>query len=290
MYNKVINYLKDLVNLTKPKLASLVSLTVAVGAISSPDKILISNLILTIVGVHLVIMGTGVFNCLIEKDDDAKMERTKNRPIPAGRVSPVKAFIFGIILTSFGLSILFFKINTMSFLLTFLASFLYLLVYTPLKKKGSSAVFIGSISGALPPVIGWVSVTQELGLMAILLFSIVFVWQIPHTTAIYIYRRKDYNNAGMILCQTGKDDFKSSGFEILLYTILLIIIASMPVVLGISSIYYTYFSSIVGALFLGLAFKGFSLKERSDEQKRWARKYFLGSIIYLPIIFLGLAL
>ncbi len=290
MYSKIIEYLQDLVILTKPKLASLVSLTVAVGAISSPEKILISKLILTILGVHLVIMGTGVFNCLIEKDDDAKMERTKNRPISSGRVSPISAFIFGVLLTCSGLSILFFKINALSFALTFLASFLYLLVYTPLKKKGSSAVFIGSISGALPPVIGWVSVTQELGLMAILLFSIVFIWQIPHTTAIYIYRRKDYNNAGMILCQTGKDDFKSSGFEILVYTILLIMIASLPIVFGISSIYYNYFSSIVGALFLALAFKGFSLKERSDEQRIWARKYFLGSIIYLPIIFLGLAI
>lgn len=272
----------DLVMLTKPKLAGLVMVTVGVGILLAPRPIGFFKAILSFFLVQLVVMGAAILNCYIEKDVDAKMERTKDRPLPAGRMKPIVALVYGWVCLIISLPLIYFYINPVTSYLAAIAAVLYLYAYTPLKQKSPTAVYVGAIPGAIPPVLGWTLVMGEMDVMAWVLFAILFVWQLPHFLAISIYHSQDYG-AASIKVYPNQNGMGPTKIGIAAFTVVLAIVAFMPYVNGLNTKVFAWFSFILNLAFVALSFVGF-FKSDEASQKDWARNYFWASIIYLPLL------
>lgn len=278
-------YLQDLFSLTKPRLSSLVIFTSALGMFLTTKEVPLSKALLSILFTSGLVGGACVINCLMEKDIDALMERTKNRPLPSGRVSSEVALIVGLLLISFCLLGLYLFINPLTAFLGFLAAIVYIALYTPLKRKTSWALFAGAIPGAIPPLMGWTTATNSIDPMGLIVFSLLFVWQLPHFLSISIYHSDDYNNAD-IKTFPANIGFKKTLHHIVIYTFLLLLVSLFPYFLSKVSWEYFIGAFLVGALFLVYSFIGFFKNIHSVDFKIWARKYFLGSLMYLPVVFI----
>ena len=283
------SFIRDLVSLAKPRLATLVMLTALVGILLAPMPINFFRALTGFIAIFLVVAGGCAINCLMEVKIDALMERTKDRPLPAGRMSPSSALLFGIVTTLVGLFLLIFFINGLTALLALTASALYLFAYTPLKQKSVVALYVGAIPGAIPPVMGWTMVTGTMDAFAWFLFSFLFIWQLPHFMAISIYLKKDYdaanihvypNEFGLVLTKWG----------IFLFTVILSLVAYYPSWSGlVQSNAYAIFSTFMSILFTLVAIKLLLLSTKIFETfAHWARVYFFGSIFYLPIVLIAL--
>lgn len=281
------NLLTDLFELTKPNLSLLVIVSCFVGMMINPDHIDFFKALLALVLIFFVVAGSCALNCYIEKDVDGLMQRTKDRALPSGRISSTMALSFGVGLLGISIPLLAIKINMVTAILALLASALYLFAYTPCKRKSEKAVYLGAIPGAIPPVLGWTSVTGEIGPMAIILFAILFLWQLPHFLAISIYHADDYKSAGIKVYPNLKS-LLSTERNIFFMTILLVAATLSPILVDASSIPYQRAALFLGALFLGYAAIGVFKKEEISEVRKWARNYFIGSIIYLPLLFAAL--
>lgn len=275
--------LSDLLELTKPRLASLVMMTVAVGLFMAPGEINFFIGLLAMALIFLLVAGSTTLNCYLERETDKLMDRTKDRPLPSGRLKAEYALYSGILLHLVSLSGLFFLINPLTAFLGLLASITYLMAYTPLKKSSLGALYIGAISGALPPVMGWTTVMGELGAMAWFLFLILFVWQLPHFIAISLYHAKDYGRAQLMVVpnQMGTHSAKRG---ILLSTLFLAFVAILPGHLGHTSEAYTWVAIVLSIAIFLYALKGFFLSSIEDLTRRWARGYFIATIAYLPLL------
>jgi heme o synthase len=273
----------DLLELTKPKLSALVIVTAAVGIILAPQPMGLLKAILALFLISLVVMGACALNCVIEKDVDKKMLRTQDRSLPAGRLSSSLATIFGVTLLVISLPLLGFAINWLTASLAGLAALLYLYAYTPLKQHSELALFVGAIPGALPPVMGWTASMNSLDPMAYSLFIIMFIWQLPHFLAISIFHAEDYGKAGIVVYPNRKG-FEYTKNGIFIYTIVLLLVGLLPYWWAGSSRVFFFVSLILSLLFLAVAAAGLNIPENSDRQRAWARRYFLGSIFYLPMI------
>jgi protoheme IX farnesyltransferase len=234
----------------------------------------------------MVVCGATTLNCYIEKDVDRNMERTRNRALPSGRMKPSTALIIGYSLLVISLPLLVIFVNWPTMILSLVAAVLYLYAYTPMKLKSEAALFVGAIPGAIPPVMGWTAVTGVIDAMSLILFLILFIWQIPHFLAIAMYLAKDYD-AASIKVYPNKIGFGKSKRDIFLYTIILVLSSLGPYFIGYSSIVYRNIALVFGLMFLALAFAGFFIKE-NDAILSWAKKYFWASIIYLPILLTSL--
>ncbi|MBC96114.1 MAG: protoheme IX farnesyltransferase [Halobacteriovoraceae bacterium] len=284
-----ISMWRDLFELTKPRLGSLVMATVFVGIILAPRSI---NFFEGLIGfglTFLLVMGAAAYNCYMEKEVDAFMDRTKNRALPSGRMKPSTAFIFSVGLMGFSLVGLAYFTNLTTAILGFVAAFLYLFAYTPLKQKSVIALYVGAIPGAIPPVMGWTIVTGHMDQMAWALFWILFVWQLPHFLAISIYLAEDYGKAKIKIYPNsfGKELTK---WGIFLLTLVLAFVSLYPWLydLGVTD-RYGYFSLFLNGLFSLLALRILFVSVANEELlRRWARIYFLGSIIYLPLLLGGM--
>ncbi|MCB9060292.1 MAG: protoheme IX farnesyltransferase [Halobacteriovoraceae bacterium] len=277
-------FFEDVIDLTKPKLSSLVMLTALVGLILVPEHINFFRALASLVLIAMVVSGATSLNCLIEKDIDKTMERTLDRPLPAGRVSSKFVMILGTSLLGISIPLLWPVVNPLTSILGLIAALSYLFVYTPLKRKSHLAVFAGALPGAIPPLMGWTTVTGTFAPMAWSLFAILFAWQIPHFMAISVIYSKDYANAGIRVYPNVKG-IRQTIQNVFTYTILLIGASLLPAKYAGAGRPYEIFAIIIGLVMLAISLQGFyKYRNGQEELKEWGKKYFWASIFYLPLL------
>jgi protoheme IX farnesyltransferase len=273
--------LGDYFELTKPSVVWLILMSTGVGfyvASSGPLDFLL--LLHTVLGTALLAGGTGALNQWIERRADAKMRRTESRPLPAGRLRPLPAALFGLGLSLAGMGYLAFAVNPLSALLGFLTWASYLGLYTPLKTRTPLSTFVGAFPGAVPPLIGWVAVRNAIGLEGWVLFAILFLWQFPHFYAIAWMYREDYSRAGILMLPVVEPDGVSTGRQIVCYAALLVPVSVTPAILGMAGIPY-----FVGALLLSLAYLYFGVLVARRKTAWQARRLLQASVFYLPLLY-----
>ena len=199
-------------------------------------------------------------------------------------MNPKTALWFGVVLLLISIPALSFFINNVTAVLAFIAAILYLYAYTPMKKKSESAVYIGAIPGALPPVMGWTAVTGKIDFMAIALFLILFIWQLPHFLAISLYHADDYGAADIKIYPNMKRGFEITRMGIFFFTLLLFVASLLPSFFSQASFVYTRAALFLSGVFLIYAGRGFFLKQDVSLTRAWARNYFYGSLFYLPLL------
>ena len=276
---KIMEKLKILVELTKFRLSALVSFSAIFGYILAADKIdMISIIVLALSG-YMVTGSSVINNQVLEIEYDNKMDRTKNRPLPTNKISSTNALIVSLVLMTFGLLMMAVYLNYLTALISLLSLLIYTFIYTPLKRVGPIAVFVGAIPGALPPLIGWVAFSNIISLEALIIFSIQFIWQFPHFWAIAWLCDEDYKKVGFkLLPNRGKKNLNTA-LNIMTYTLFLIPLGLLPTIFGITGIISGTIAVICAILFLIQTFK--LIKDYSRES---ALKIMFGSFIYLPIV------
>jgi protoheme IX farnesyltransferase len=276
----------DFLALTKPRVVVMVLLTAVVGYyLGSSGDIAYWRMVAMLIGTALAAGGTLALNQYIERDLDARMERTRLRPLPDGRLQPTEALLFGAIVTASGLLYLTVAVNTLSGLVTALTSASYLFLYTPLKQRTSLCSVVGAVPGALPPVTGWVAARGDIGIEACVLFGILFLWQLPHSLAIAWLYRADYARAGMQLLPVIEPDGRSTGRHIAANCVALFAVGMLPTLLGFAGTVYLAVASFLG---VGLVVFGVDLARARTPQA--ARRLLFATLAYLPILLVAMAL
>lgn len=272
--------LSDLGELVKARLSLLVLSTTLVGYLLGQGKGSVSwfALVATLVGTAMSACGAAALNQWWERDVDLLMKRTRNRPLPAGRMHPTDALLFGILFSIFGVAILA-LVNTLAAALSAATIIVYVLIYTPLKRISAINTLVGAIPGALPPLIGWIAATGEPSLPGWVLFSILWFWQMPHFLAIAWMYREEYSGAGFIFLTGGDEQGFATSRQILLYTACLMVVTLAPTAIGLNNVWY-----LVGAFLLGLGFLVLGVRFAWLRTRGAARQLFFGSIIYLPLL------
>ncbi|MEE2831277.1 MAG: heme o synthase [Candidatus Latescibacterota bacterium] len=266
--------------LTKPRIVTMVLVTTALGffvgghGIDSP-----LILVMTLLGTALSAGGAGVLNHYLERDVDAVMRRTRDRPLPAGKVSPAAALSLGFAMILAGQVVLVLTVNLLTAWLALITAFLYVVIYTPMKRTTWLNTSLGSIPGALPPVGGWAAATGHLDTGAWVLFAILFAWQHPHFYAIAWIFREDYRRGGFKMLPVLEEDGGRTCRHILAFSVLLIAVSILPTLLGTSGILY-----LVGALILGAGMLAAGVSLTLTRSTLDARRLLRASVIYLPLL------
>jgi protoheme IX farnesyltransferase len=284
---KKTSLISDLFSLTKPRLSSLVILTCALGLFLAPLPVGIFTAFISMICTTCLVGGACVINCVMEKDIDGLMERTKDRPLPSGRLSTKLALSFGLFLVITSLILIYSFVNPLTGHLGLVATIFYVFLYTPLKQKTSFALFVGAVPGAIPPLMGWTTVMNEINSLGLALFLILFIWQLPHFLSISIYHVNDYNNAN-IKTYPGNLGVRNTVHLIVFYTLVLFLISLVPYFQGDTSDMYRNLIFILGGSYFVFSLTGYLKKENSPELLLWARRYFYGSLVYLPCVFVML--
>ncbi len=272
--------LADYLALTKPRLNSLVVVTAGIGYyLGAAGQLHIARLVESVLGIALVAGGAAGLNQIYERDTDSLMFRTRMRPLAAQRVTPAEARIFSFALVVIGLAIVATTANLLAAFLAVLTVVSYNGIYTPMKRRSQLATLVGAVPGALPPMIGWVAARGALTPEAWALFAIVFVWQIPHFMAIAWLYRADFSRAGFPLLPVVEPTGKSTARQAVLFSIVLVPLSLAPYFLKMSGPVYAV-GATAGSIALLYLAVSFGLK-RTDER---ARRLFLGSITYLPLL------
>ena len=272
--------------LTKPRLSFMSVLTAIIGYLAadpSRDFIVLSSII---IGTSLAAGGAAVLNQWLEREADAKMERTKDRPIPSGQIIPYNALMFGLGLSIFGSYLLYAGANPLSGLLTAVTVASYVLLYTPLKKLTTWNTLIGAIPGALPPLIGWAAAEGRISTLGWILFAVLFLWQMPHFFAIAWTYRKDYQIGGFIMLSNADENGAAVARQSFVFAIALVISTLLPTILGYASLGFGAVAFITGCYILRPAWL-FLIAENRDAP---ARRLFITSIFYLPALLIPLVL
>ena len=278
--------IKDLLALCKLKVVSLILLTAVVGMLLAVPYV--PNLLLIVIasiGISLSAMSAAVFNHIIDEKIDLQMSRTDRRPLPKGKVTRNQALVWGLFLGLVGIGLLFFFVNALTAVLTFLSLIGYAVFYTMyLKHATPQNIVIGGAAGAAPPVLGWTSVAGSQGIeYALLLFLIVFIWTPPHFWALAIHRRDEYKKAQVPMLPV-THGLEFTRVQILLYTVLLLLVTLLPYLTGMSGVIYLISAATLGALFLGYSVKIFL----EPDNPRIAFKTFKYSVNYLMVLFVAL--
>ncbi|HEY8432106.1 MAG TPA: heme o synthase [Sandaracinaceae bacterium] len=276
--------LRDLVALTKPRITLMVVITTAGGLWLAPGEVGWQLALATIVATAMVVGAANALNCWLERDIDGRMARTKRRPLPDGRLDPRLALGFGLSLGALSVPILTMVANPLTGLLAAIALVSYVWIYTPMKQRSPFAVVVGSVPGALPPLIGWTAATGELSAPGIVLFGILFIWQLPHFLAISIVREREYTKAGIVVMSAARG-VASTKRQTVLWAGALLPVSLLLVPLGIAGWIYLTVAAVLGVAFLVWALLGL----RKEAGNRWARQLFLASLAYLPLLFAALA-
>lgn len=276
----------DFIALVKPRLVLMILITTAAGFyIGSQQPINWLRCLHTLIGAGLTAAGVLGLNQYLERDIDAQMKRTQERPLPGGRLLPLEALLFSVALTGGGMLYLTFIVNPLSGLVISLIVASYLFLYTPLKRKTPLCTLIGAVPGALPPVVGWAAARGTITAEAWVLFAILFLWQLPHSLAIaYIYR-EDYAKAGLRLLPVIHPDGASTRRQIVMNCVALLAIGLLPALLSIAGGIYFFI-----ALLSGVAFLAFGIYLGFARSVQAARYLLYASLLYLPIIFITMAL
>jgi protoheme IX farnesyltransferase len=279
----------DFVVLTKPRITAMVVLTalggstlaVRAGATAAIDW---GRQLFALVGIALVVSGAGALNMAIERDVDALMTRTAGRPLPAGRVQPLPAVAFGAGLAVLAIALLGLRVNALTAALAAASLLLYAAVYTPLKQKSAAALFVGAVSGAMPPLLGWTAATGAIGWGGLALFAVLFLWQLPHFIAISVVRSDEFARAGIRTLPAALGEATARRHAI----VAALALAGVSVTLAPLAASEAPAAYVVAALLLGGGFAGLALRPLGADRvaaRRWARGLFLGSLAYLPLLF-----
>ena len=272
----------DYIILAKPRLNLLVVASTMLGYAMGGGRISdVPLMALTFIGTALVATGASAFNQVIERTTDARMQRTRLRPVADGRLNPSEGLVFASVTSGAGLAMLATGVNVLAACVAAATLVTYAAVYTPLKPRTSLATVIGAIPGALPPVIGWAAAQDGLSPPAWILFSIVFLWQLPHFLAIAWMYRDDYARAGFRMLPVMEPDGRSTARQAVAYAAALVPVSLTPTLAGLTST--TYFA---GALVLSLLFFALAVRFALTRSVPDARRLFLGSITYLPLLWI----
>jgi heme o synthase len=278
----VPTYLNDLMDLFKPKLTILVVVTLLVGVLLAPIQMNIIYLFVSLIAIWLQAAGSLSLNCYLERDADKLMERTKDRPLPAGRLAPSVAWNWGWGLIIVGTIILFFTSNMLTAFLGLFSAISYLYLYTPMKMKTPYALYVGAVPGALPTLMGWTTVTNSVTGPGIYLFGILFLWQIPHFMAISLYRKNEYGMAHFLtFAQT--HSFKFLRINILIYSLILMLFGMIPYFAGWRGEGYFIASMMISVILVFFALAGYR-KSVEKNPYFFARSYFWATLFYLPLV------
>jgi protoheme IX farnesyltransferase len=277
----------DLVSLTKPRLSSLVLFTGGGGfwlaESHRAEGASVWAALGGIGGLSLLVGGANTLNNYLERDVDRAMLRTRDRALPAGRLDPTTALLWGLVLVGISLPLIGFLANPLSAILGLIALVLYVGVYTPLKRRSAIATFVGAIPGALPPLIGWTAASGTIDLGGVVLFAILFLWQMPHFHAIGMYRKKEYADAGLATLATESGD-EAVRQQVLVFAVALVVTVPLLYPLGVGGLLTQAVGLLLGLGFVALGWKG--LVEGLGN--RWARNVFLYSLVYLTGLFVVL--
>ncbi len=266
--------------LLKPRLSFLVAFSCAFGyGLATRGNVNWTTLIMLTFGGFLLSGASGCINQIIERDFDKLMTRTMRRPIPTGRVTVNEAIIFSILCLMLSFAILIFFTNALTVVLSAVSMVLYSFVYTPLKRVGPIAVFVGAIPGALPPLLGWIAATGSISHEAMIIFGIQFIWQFPHFWAIAWVADDDYKKAGFKLLPSGGGKDLNTAIQIMVYTMFLIPLGLLPAKFGITGLNSAIVATICGVAFFA---QTFSLMKTGNRQS--ALRIMFGSFLYLPIV------
>lgn len=278
-----LRWFADVISLTKPRITGLVLATFAGGMWLAPGTLPAWRIIMTLIGTALVVSASNTLNMYLERDADGLMERTRLRPLPEKRLSPETALAFGVLLASAALPLLFLAGNALTGVLGALALLSYVWIYTPMKRTSAVALFVGAVPGAMPPLMGWTAATGHLDAPGLVLFAILFLWQIPHFLAIAIYRSRDYQQAGFKVLPLAISAF-GTRLHIITFSVGLVVATILLLPMHVAGVTYTVSAALLGLVFVAWAVAGL----RREAAARWARSLFLMSIVYLTLLFVAL--
>jgi protoheme IX farnesyltransferase len=272
--------------LCKPKVSAMIVFTAVIGMLmATPGMVPWDILLFATIGIGLSSGAAAAFNCLIEQKIDAVMARTRGRPLPTGQVSVLNTIVFASVIGFIGLALLYVFVNPLTMWLTFGTFLGYAVIYTVFLKPATPLnIVIGGASGAMPPILGWAAVTNMIGPEALIMFLIIFAWTPPHFWALALYRRDDYQRAGLPMLPVTHGE-KFTREHIVLYTIILFAVAMMPVGLGMSGWIY-----LVAALILNIGFMVYVVRLWRQYSDELAKQTFKFSIYYLMLLFASLLL
>jgi protoheme IX farnesyltransferase len=276
---------RDVLSLTKPRLSGLVLFTTAGGMWLSKAPLSWWQWLVAMLGTAGTVASANAFNCYLERESDRYMARTAVRPLPQQRLEPTVALVFAGGLALISLPVLFIFVNPLTGLLGLLALASYVLVYTPMKKRTRWAMVVGAIPGALPPLMGWTAASGRVETPGLVLFGILFLWQLPHFLAIALFRKAEYRAAGLTSVPLEKGD-AAARLQAVLYLAALVPVSLLPVAVGVAGPLYFAVALVLGLGFSWVAVEGWR-KELGDA---WARKLFGASLLYLTGLFAALAI
>ena len=283
---EALRTLGDLVALTKPRLSGMVVSTTAAGMWLAPEQPSAIRSAAVLLGTGMVVGAANVLNNYLERDVDALMRRTWGRPLPSGRIEPATALLLGIAMPVFALPMLALAANPLTAFLAALALVSYAFVYTPLKRHSTAALFVGAVPGAIPPLMGWTAATGGVDARGLALFALLAVWQLPHFLAISIYLKDDYQRGGLKVFALVHGERAAKAWA-LATSALLVPVGVLPAFLGMAGWGYGAVAAALGGGLTAAAASGLRLP---DGQTRWARNFFLATLLYLVAVFIALFL
>ena len=284
--SRVRPFLADLIALTKPRVTSLVIATAAVGMGLAPGAISFTHAALMLTATVIVVGSANALNCWLERDTDGFMTRTAGRPLPAGRLDAGVALLFGLVLAAVSLPLLY-AVNSTTGHLGLLALVSYVAVYTPMKFLSPHAMVVGAVPGALPPLMGGTAVTGGVGAGGLVLFGIVFLWQMPHVIGLSTYRRTEYMNAGIRVLPAVYGPRKAK-WHACGWVLTLLPVSASLYWLELAGPVYLVVALLLSGVYALATLQGLWRRDLSADQ--WGRKVFFASLMYLPLLFTVLML
>jgi protoheme IX farnesyltransferase len=285
--------LRDVVALAKPRITLFVVITTLGGlvlaqrttaaglvapATQGTSGLPFGTIAWALLGTALVVSGANALNMYWEREIDARMTRTKNRPLPAGRMSPKTALAFGVAWSLLAVPVLGFGVNLLTAFLAVLANLLYVFAYTPLKQRSHLSLLVGAVPGAIPPLLGWTALTGRIDAAGLVLFSILFLWQVPHFLAITLFRRDEYKAAGLVVMPNVAPE-PTVRRAMVHFSLALFLVSLLLVPLGVAHVGYLAITGGAGLAFLGFCMWGL----RPSAGLRWARSVFAASLVYIVL-------
>ncbi|UCH30838.1 MAG: protoheme IX farnesyltransferase [Myxococcales bacterium] len=274
---------RDLVALTKPRITLMVLVTAAGGMWLAPGSLDLASTAVMLITTGMVVGAANTLNCYLERDSDRLMARTANRPLPDRRLQPSWALTLGVLMGLFAVPTLTLAVNPVTGLLGAIALVSYVAIYTPMKQHTPAALFVGALPGALPPLMGWTAVTGSIAAPGLVLFGVLFFWQIPHFIAISVFRQEEYERAGLKVLPSVRG-IRSAKVQSTVYAGALWLVSLLLVPYGLAGTLYLVAAVALGAHFFWAAVRGFW----AQDDNTWAKKLFVASLIYLTTLFAAL--
>jgi protoheme IX farnesyltransferase len=274
-------YARDLLLLAKPRLSGLVVTTAAGGMWLAPGRIGGSRAVILVTGIAAVVGAANALNNFLEKDVDARMRRTRDRPLPSGRVEPWVALALGLAVPTFAIPLLALATTPLTGLLALVALVTYVAVYTPMKRRSPLALFVGAVPGAIPPLMGWTGVTGRLDAGGLALFALLYAWQLPHFLAVSLYLADDYARGGLRVFALVHGE-RTTRIAIAATSVLLVPVSLLLLPLRLAGPLYAATAVVAGGALVAYALRGLG---RAGDGTRWARNTFLATLFHLTALF-----